>query len=48
MRHTWNDVTAIVPEFVQWIVQKHGPLPEGQVDLELYAEYLTEYVQERG
>lgn len=48
MNHTWRDVAVIVPDFVQWIVQKHGPLPEGQVDIELYAHYLAEYVRERG
>lgn len=27
----WNEVAAIHPEFVQWVVQKFGPLPDGPV-----------------
>lgn len=48
MTYTWKDVAAIVPEFVQWVVRKHGPLPDGRVDLELYAHYLSQYIKERG
>lgn len=29
---TWRDVAIAHPEFVQWVVAKHGPLPEGEVD----------------
>lgn len=28
---TWKDVAARYPEFVQWVVAKYGPLPDGVV-----------------
>lgn len=29
---TWNDLAVAAPEFVQWIVARYGPLPDGDVD----------------
>jgi hypothetical protein len=38
---SWKDVAVHYPEFVQWIVAKFGPLPDGEVnraDYEWFAE----------
>lgn len=40
---TWNDVAKMLPEFVQWAVATHGPLPEGQVRQEDYDRLAREY-----
>lgn len=41
----WRDITIVLPEFVQWIAQTHGPLPE-MADQETYNKYRTEYDKE--
>jgi hypothetical protein len=28
---TWREIAERYPEFVQWVVQTFGPLPEGEV-----------------
>lgn len=33
---TWRDVAVAHTAFVQWVVQTHGPLPEGPVNEEHY------------
>jgi hypothetical protein len=38
----WRFVAQHWPEFVQWIVQKYGPLPE-HVEEEVYNRYAKEY-----
>ena len=40
---TWNDVAAAHPEFVQWIVARFGPLPEGEVTEADYNRYKVAY-----
>lgn len=40
---TWKDVAAKYPEFVQWIVQTHGPLPDGAVKQEQFDELTDQY-----
>ena len=42
---TWKVLATMYPEFVQWAVQKHGPLPEGLVEEELYASLSAEYMR---
>lgn len=36
---TWKDLAKSYPEFVQWIVQKFGPLPEGEISADDYNRY---------
>lgn len=43
---TWNDVAATLPDFVEWVVTTHGPLPEGPVDEDHYNRLITEYNEE--
>lgn len=40
---TWNDIAAVLPGFVQWIVQTHGPLPDGEVKKEDFDRLAAEY-----
>lgn len=40
---TWKDVAVALPEFVQWIVATHGPLPDGEVQQADYERLKTEY-----
>ena len=40
---TWNDIARIYPQFVQWVVQKHGPLPDGPAKQADYEKYATAY-----
>lgn len=42
---TWRDLAVLQPVFVQWVVQKHGPLPDGEVDPELVLAHLAEYME---
>lgn len=42
--YTWKDVEQIVPEFVKWIRVTYGNLPDGEVDINMYAKYLQEYI----
>ena len=39
----WRDLAVSYPEFVQWIVQKYGPLPDGEVKEEDYNKYKEAY-----
>lgn len=40
---TWNDIVSKYPEFVQWAVASHGPLPDGEVKQEDYEQLADEY-----
>ena len=40
---TWRDIAARYPEFVQWIVQRHGGLPDGPVEQADYERYSAEW-----
>jgi hypothetical protein len=44
---TWRDVAVRFPEFVQWAVAEHGPLPDGEVKQEDYERLAAAY-QARG
>lgn len=33
---TWRDIAALYPDFVQWVVQVHGPRHDGPVTEEEY------------
>lgn len=44
---TWAEFARIYPEFVQWIVQRFGPLPEGNVREADYDRYKAAYEAER-
>jgi len=43
---TWADVAIRHPVFVQWAVQRYGPLPDGEVAQEDYERLAASY--ERG
>lgn len=45
---TWKDVARHYPEFVQWAVQTHGPLPEGEVTREDYERLAGAYTAQGG
>jgi hypothetical protein len=40
---TWKELAVRYPEFVQWCVQKYGPLPEGPIDHRDYAMFMLAY-----
>ena len=40
---TWKDVAVLQPAFVQWIVQRFGPLPDGGIVPDDYDKYVTAY-----
>lgn len=40
---TWKDVAQRYPEFVQWVVQTLGPLPEGPVKQADYERFRAAY-----
>lgn len=40
---TWTDVAKMYPQFVQWAVQKYGPLPDGPVKQADYERYVDAY-----
>ena len=40
---TWRDVAVRYPEFVQWVVARFGPLPEGPVIQEDYERFANAY-----
>jgi hypothetical protein len=40
---TWRDLALRYPEFVQWAVQKHGPLPDGPIRQEDYERLKAEF-----
>jgi hypothetical protein len=39
----WKEFALLYPEFVEWIVQKFGPLPEGAIDEEDYNRFKLAY-----
>jgi len=42
---TWREVAVVLPEWVQWIVAKYGPMPDGPVlkeDWERWGKAYTE------
>lgn len=39
----WRVVAELYPEFVAWLVQTYGPLPEF-VDMDTYEEYRDAYL----
>lgn len=43
----FRNLAVMYPEFVQWVVQKYGSLPEGQVKKDDYEKYLAEYLEEK-
>lgn len=43
---TWHDVAVHLPEFAQWVVQRHGGLPDGPVAKEDYERFSVEYQEE--
>ena len=43
---TWREIAAVSPQFMEWIVQKYGPLPEGPADAESIKKYMTDYDKE--
>jgi len=40
---TWNQIAIAYPEFVQWVVQTYGPMPEGPIQHEDYVRYKELY-----
>jgi hypothetical protein len=40
---TWKELARTYPEFVQWVVQRYGPLPDGPINEADYTRYATEY-----
>ena len=40
---TWKELAMTLPEFVQWIVQVHGPLPEGTIKQQDYDKFSELY-----
>lgn len=41
----WRTVAMIYPEFVQWVAQTHGPLPEDCTNAD-YTHFRAEYDKE--
>ena len=44
---TWKDLAKAHPGFVQWVVQRFGPLPEGPIVQADYERYVAEYEKEK-
>jgi hypothetical protein len=44
----WRHVAVLYPEFVAWVVQKYGPLPDGPVAQEDYEKYARDYTESMG
>jgi hypothetical protein len=40
---TWKHLAIQYPEFVQWIVAKFGPLPDGKIKQEDYERFAEAY-----
>lgn len=40
---TWRDLAARFPEFVQWIVARFGPLPDGPIREADYERFKAAY-----
>lgn len=45
---TWKDIAVRYPEFIQWAVATHGPLPDGDVKQADYEKLAAEYAAVRG
>lgn len=43
---TWRDIAGVYPQFMEWVVKKYGPMPEGPADAESIREYMGEYDRE--
>ena len=43
---TWSQLAEHYPEFVAWVVQKFGPLPEGPVKEADYNRFKAAYEKE--
>lgn len=43
VRPTWRQLARSYPEFVQWIAQRHGGVPDGPIDEADYERFVTEY-----
>lgn len=39
----WNDIAVRYPEFTEWVVAEHGPLPDGEVEEADYERLADEY-----
>jgi hypothetical protein len=42
----WRDIAERYPEFVQWVVARFGPLPEGEVKEADYERFKGAYVED--
>ena len=42
---TWSDMTKWYPQFMQWVVQKFGPLPDGAVKTVDYEKFRSAYLE---
>lgn len=40
---TWSTLATYFPEYMQWVVQTYGPLPEGPIDQGEYELYRLAY-----
>lgn len=40
---TWKELAEALPEFVAWIVQRHGGVPEGPITEDDYNRFKAEY-----
>lgn len=40
---SWKDLASAYPEFVTWIVQRYGGVPEGKVKESDYNKYVAAY-----
>lgn len=40
---TWLDLALVYPEFVGWVAQRYGGVPDGAVTEEDYNRFKTEY-----
>jgi hypothetical protein len=40
---TWKELARTYPEFVQWVVQRYGPVPDGLINEADYTKYAIEY-----
>lgn len=45
---TWKILAAARPEFVQWVVQREGRVPEGPIDDAEYSRLRRAYLLEVG
>jgi hypothetical protein len=42
---TWIEMAEAAPAFVQWCVQKYGPLPDGEIVEADYDRYYKAYTE---